>query len=94
MENQATAEAGQPTAAVMSVKEWVVTLIITVIPFINIIMLFVWAFSSGNNPNKANWAKGTLIIMVVLIALYIVIFAIFGAAFLGSMGGGGEFKEF
>jgi hypothetical protein len=44
MENQ--------NAPVMSVKDWAITIFITSIPFVGIIMLFVWAFSSGNNPNK------------------------------------------
>ena len=77
----------QNTAPVMSVKEWVITLIITALPIIGIIMLFVWAFSSGNNPNKSNWAKGALVLAAIMIVLYILIFAIFGAALMGTMGG-------
>ena len=30
---------------VMSVSDWLVTLLIMIIPLVNIIMLFVWAFS-------------------------------------------------
>lgn len=77
----------QGTAPVMSVKDWVVTLIISALPVIGIIMLFVWAFGSGNNPNKANWAKGALVLAAIVLVLYILFFLIFGAAMLGSMGG-------
>lgn len=77
----------QQNSNVMSVKDWVITLIITAIPMVGFIMLFVWAFGSGTNPNKANWAKAALIMFAIMIVLYIIIFMMFGAAFLaGSMG--------
>lgn len=63
MENQSTAQ-------VMSTKDWIITLLISFIPLVGFIMLFVWAFGSGENPNKANWAKATLIWMVIGIALF------------------------
>jgi len=79
----------QENSGVMSVKDWVITLIVTAIPVVGFIMLFVWAFGSGTNPNKANWAKAGLIFFAIMIVLYILIFMLFGAAFLaGSMGSG------
>jgi hypothetical protein len=79
MENQ--------NAPVMSVKDWAITIFITGIPFVGIIMLFVWAFSSGNNPNKQNFAKGALIIAAIFIALYILFMLVFGAALFSGLGG-------
>lgn len=69
----------------ISVGDWLITMIITFIPLVGIIMLFVWAFSSNTNPSKSNWAKATLIIMAIAIVLTIIFMAIFGAAFLGMM---------
>jgi len=43
------------------IGDWVITLLISFIPVIGFIMLFVWGFSADTNPNKANWAKATLI---------------------------------
>jgi len=37
---------------------------------VGFIMLFVWAFGSGENPNKANWAKATLIWFVIGFILF------------------------
>ena len=74
-----------PKAQVMSVQDWIITILITAIPLVGFIMLFVWAFGSDTNQNKANWAKATLIWMAIVIGLYIVIFALFGAAFLSGM---------
>lgn len=73
----------------LSVSDWLITLIISAIPIVNLIMLFVWSFSSATHPSKANWAKATLILIAVIIVLYIVAFIIFGAAFLGLAGSEG-----
>lgn len=74
----------------MSVKDWVITLIITAIPVVGFIMLFVWAFGSNAPEVKANWAKAALIMMVIGIALYFILFVlIFGAAVGGAAMQGG-----
>lgn len=53
----------------VSLGNWIITLIITFIPIVNIIMLFVWGFSRRTIPAKANWAKAALILMAVWIIL-------------------------
>lgn len=78
---------GQTNArTVMSVKDWVITLIIAGIPILGFIMLFVWGFGSGTNENKANFAKGALIIWAIFIALYVLFMILFGAAIMSNMG--------
>ena len=62
----------------ISIGNWIISLILTMIPIVNIIMLFVWAFSNGTNPTKANWAKAALILILVWIILGI----IFGGYFM------------
>lgn len=69
----------------LSVGDWLITMIITAIPIVGIIMLFVWAFSSSTHPTKVNWAKATLILIAIVLILYIIFFAVFGAAFFGMM---------
>ncbi|MBW6516185.1 MAG: hypothetical protein K0B81_06185 [Candidatus Cloacimonetes bacterium] len=56
-----------------------VTLLIMAIPLINIIMLFVWAFSGNINISKANWAKASLIWTLIIIIFYAIILIIFGS---------------
>jgi hypothetical protein len=56
-------------AAPMSVTDWLITMLITFIPLVGFIMLFVWAFGSDTNPSKATWAKANLIFMVIAIGL-------------------------
>ena len=71
----------------MSVKDWLITLVITAIPIVGLIMLFVWGFGSGTAATKANWAKAVLIFYLIMIVLYFV----FGAAILGGMMASGAF---
>ena len=70
----------------MSVKDWFLTLLITYIPLVGLVMLLVWAFDSNTNLNKKNWAKASLLWMVVGIALAIIFFVVFMGAFLSMVG--------
>ncbi|HAH52026.1 MAG TPA: hypothetical protein DF712_24190 [Balneola sp.] len=68
------------TAPVMSMKDWLITLLITCIPMVGFIMLFVWGFSDTANPNKRNWSRAALIVIVLSTVLYFVLIGlIFGA---------------
>jgi heme/copper-type cytochrome/quinol oxidase subunit 2 len=64
----------------LSVKDWMVTLLLTFIPIVNLVMYFVWAFSDDTHPSKKNWAKAALIWLAIVVVLYIIIAVIFGAA--------------
>lgn len=75
------------TAPVLSLKEWVISLIISVIPLIGIVMLLIWAFSDNINPNKKNWARGMLIMYVIGIALYFVFILLFMGAMMSGVNG-------
>ncbi len=58
---------------VVSVGEWIVTLLISVIPLVNIVMFFVWAFGSNTKLSKANWAKASLIWLAIAVVFYVVV---------------------
>lgn len=73
----------QQTATVMSVRDWLIVTLITMIPLVGFIMLFVWAFGDSVNPNKANFAKAALIMSVIFSGLAFLIFMAVGAAFMG-----------
>lgn len=71
-------------ANVVSTKDWVITILIAAIPLVGIIMLFVWGFGSNENPNKANWAKATLIWVAIAFALSFILWVTVIAALVGS----------
>lgn len=67
-------------------SDWFWTMFITAIPLVGFIMLLIWSFGSGNNVNKANWAKATLLWILVVTAFYVLILIIFGISFLSAGG--------
>lgn len=75
----------QPGSEPMSVKDWFVTILISAIPLVGFIMLLVWAFDASTNLNKKNWAKATLIWMLIAIVLAVIFFALF-AGLMMSLG--------
>ena len=70
---------GHQQAPVVSVKEWLITNLILMIPMVNLVMICVWAFSSNTNPNKANYFKAALILFVIYLVLAVAV-VIFGSA--------------
>lgn len=64
-----------------SIGDWVITLLLTSIPVVNIVVLIYWAVSNSTEPVKANFAKAALIWMAIVIALYV----LFLGAFLGAL---------
>ncbi len=56
--------------SVMSTKDWLITLLILVVPIVNLIMILVWAFSDDTNKNKQNLMKAYLIIFGVFFGVF------------------------
>lgn len=67
-----------------SIGKFLGCMLLSLIPCVNIIMLFVWAFADGNTSRK-NWAKAQLIFVAIIVVLYILAIAIFGAALAASL---------
>lgn len=71
---------GHQQAPIVSVKEWLITNLILMIPLVNIVMMLVWAFGSNTNPNKANYFKAALILFAIVMVIYLVLaVVIFGS---------------
>ncbi|NLL76935.1 MAG: hypothetical protein GX235_06780 [Clostridiales bacterium] len=61
----------------MSVGEWLITLLLTTfVPCVNIVLMFVWAFSKKEKKSKSNFFKAQLIIAGVVLAIYILVMLI------------------
>jgi hypothetical protein len=73
------------SAPVVSLGDWIITLIVLAIPLVNIIMLLVWGFSGSTNPNKQNFCRAMLIAYIVAIVCF---FLFGGLAFFGAMHAG------
>ncbi|MBQ7265924.1 MAG: hypothetical protein IJS61_07470 [Firmicutes bacterium] len=64
----------------MTVKDWMLCYLILLIPCVNIVMIFVWAFSDNENPSKRSYFQASLIWALIVIVIYAIIFAICAAA--------------
>lgn len=60
----------------VSVKEWVLTLILMMIPLVNLIMLFIWAFGDNTKVSKQNFAKAQLLLVCIVFIFYFLLFLI------------------
>lgn len=71
MDDQQVVSRKSQVVAQMSVGAWIVTYILMMIPLVNIIMLFIWAFDATSL--RRNFARAYLIIMGIMIGISIVI---------------------
>ncbi|MBQ5430286.1 MAG: hypothetical protein IIU28_01390 [Lachnospiraceae bacterium] len=69
----------------VSVGEWMLTYLITLIPLVNIIMMLIWAFDSNTIPSKKNWARASLIWMLIVLVIYILLLVLFGGIIFAGM---------
>lgn len=58
---------------IITTSEWILTKLIVLIPIVNIIMLFIWAYNKKTDLNKSNWAKAELVVLTVKFILYLII---------------------
>jgi uncharacterized protein YqhQ len=68
---------------IVTLGDWIVIIILTAIPFVNIIMLLVWSFSSSTPTSKKNYARAQLI----LIAIVFILMLIFGSSITSYING-------
>lgn len=47
---------------------WLLTMIVMAIPFVNLVMIFVWAFV-GENDSRKNYFRALLMVFVLTLAL-------------------------
>lgn len=65
----------------VSMGEWLVALLISMIPCVNVIMFFVWAFGNDCKKSKSNFFKARLIMIIVHIVVYTLLYAVVFVSF-------------
>ena len=68
----------------MTLGDWMVTILISSLPIVNIIMLFVWAFGGQAKINKSNWAKASLLWVAIWVVIHILMMTLFFAVAINS----------
>lgn len=65
----------------MTVGEWFITILLTWIPIVEFVMMFVWGFGHGEDLAKKNWARANLIWTAIGLAVSI----LFGVSFIAML---------
>ena len=63
--------------SIVTIGDWIITMILMCIPFVT--------FSAGTPVSKANWAKATLIFMLIGFVLVILFWGAIGGLLLSNM---------
>lgn len=61
----------QPSDTV-TLREWIITLILIGIPFLNFIMLLYWSLSKKSKASKKNYARASLTLILIVFVIYLI----------------------
>lgn len=66
----------------LSTGEWILTLIVGIIPCVGLILYIIWAFSNSGNLNRRNYCRASLIIQVIsyVLVIFFVVIAVIGGS--------------
>jgi len=70
----------------MSVGQWILTILVGIIPCVGLIMYIVWAVSSNGNSNRKNYCIASLIVSTILVVITIVMYVAFFAVIIAALG--------
>lgn len=70
----------------VTVKDWLLTMLILCVPIVNIVMIFVWAFGGGSKPSKSNFFKAMLVWVVIGIVISLALGVTMGLALFNGFG--------
>ena len=85
-QDQMTAPIENPTYQPVTVGNWILSYLLISLPVVNLIMLLVWAFGGSTPISKSNWAKASLLWMLIMVGMYGVMFLIMGATIAAAAG--------
>ena len=66
----------------MTIRDWMITLLVLAIPIVNIIMYLVWACGSSGNVNRKTFCQACLIWFLIIFVVGVVL-GVFSPLFKG-----------
>lgn len=85
MENNNQIQVREVNDQPMTLEDWIITFLLLAIPFVNIVLLFVWAFGKNINKSKKTYCQAELILLGFLLILYLVFFGAFFASMMNGL---------
>mgnify|MGYP000845574625 CR=1 FL=1 len=76
--DKANSTASEKELKVLGVGDWMLTILVFLIPIVNIIFMAVWAFSSKGNIHRRNLSRASLLWVIILLIAYVVAMSIAG----------------
>lgn len=73
-------------ASPLSMGDWLLIILVSMIPCAGLILYIVWAFGKTGNINRRNFCRANLIIMVFEFVISLILIVVFGASFV-ALGG-------
>ena len=71
-----------PNSDPMTLKDWMLTYLLLLIPFANLVLPFIWAFGSDVNKSKKSYFQAYLIFILIRIAISLIVSFFFISFFL------------
>lgn len=65
----------------LTLGQWIGSIVISMIPCVGLVFLFIWAFGSNTQTDKKRWAQAMLIMTAIGVVISIILYAVMGAAF-------------
>lgn len=62
----------------MTIRDWMITLLVLAIPIVNIIMYLVWACVSSGNVNRKTFCQASLIWFLIIVVGAVVLAVVLG----------------
>lgn len=69
----------------VTVGSWLISMLLMCIPCVNIVLMFVWAFSSSESKSKSNFFKAALIWYGIALVLTIIMTILMAGGMLAAM---------
>ncbi len=62
----------------LGIGDWMLTILVYLIPVVNVIFMAIWAFSSKGNIHRRNFSRAALLWVIILLVAYVVAMSIAG----------------
>jgi hypothetical protein len=60
-------------STIVSVKEWIITSLILMVPLVNIFAVLYWSLAKDVNPSKQNLMRAIILLFIICVTVFVVL---------------------